>query len=172
MYAHKTKTHMLRYSHTRQQGERRNEEGSVLHSCTEFVNTRVGRTAVHNIPYNGPTIQKETTAAVFHVKSALNAGGGSDIVTGLEGGVSLGPHTLSIPHSRAMTPFAEETYDVMRTYRSPSPKGEGGNGWMVRHHQKADHSGPGERRAEPFLRRLWKKCRLETSSGVNGGTGM
>ncbi len=43
--------------------------------------------AIHNIPYNGPTVQEETTTAVFHVKSPLNAGGGSDIVTSLEGGV-------------------------------------------------------------------------------------
>src|SRR5712692_5256553 len=46
-----------------------------------------GRMAIHNIPYNGPTVQEETTMAVFHVKSPLNAGGGSDIVS-LEGGVS------------------------------------------------------------------------------------
>lgn len=43
---------------------------------------------MHNIPYNGPTVQKETTEAVSHVKSPLNfAGGVSGIVTSLEGGV-------------------------------------------------------------------------------------
>ena len=88
-WAHKMKTHMLRYSHTRQQGERSgSEEGSALYSCTGFVNTKVGKGAVHHIPYNEPTIQKETTAAVFHVRSPLNAGrgfiGGLDIATSLE----------------------------------------------------------------------------------------
>jgi hypothetical protein len=87
--AHKMKMHILvRCSHTRQQGERSgSEEGGVLYSCTEFVNTRVGGEGpLTNIPYNGPAVQKETTAAVSHVKSLLNAGGGSDIVTSLKGG--------------------------------------------------------------------------------------
>jgi hypothetical protein len=44
-----------------------------------------GRRAVHSIPYNGPTVQKETTVAVCHVKSPLNAGGGLDIVISSEG---------------------------------------------------------------------------------------
>jgi hypothetical protein len=41
------KTHMLRCSHTRQQEERRgSKEGGVLHSCTEFVNTKVRRRSI------------------------------------------------------------------------------------------------------------------------------
>lgn len=51
----------------------------------------MGKEAVHNVPYNEPTIQKETTVAVSHVRSPLNAGlgpiGGLDIVTSLEGEV-------------------------------------------------------------------------------------
>jgi hypothetical protein len=70
--------------------------------------------AVHNIPYNGPTVQKATTVAMFHVKSPLNAGGGSDIVTSLEGGV-LGAkrRAAEVPYfkySHAMTPFVKGTY--------------------------------------------------------------
>jgi hypothetical protein len=69
---------------------------------------------VHNIPYNGPMVQKETIVDVFHVKSPLNAGGGgSDIVTSLEGGSRSkakrrgGPHTLSI---LAKASFVKRTY--------------------------------------------------------------
>jgi hypothetical protein len=68
-----------------------------------------GRKAVHNIPYNGPTVQKETTAAVSQVKSPLNAGGGSDIVTSLEGGVPEA-EVLYFKYSLAKASFVKGTY--------------------------------------------------------------
>jgi hypothetical protein len=68
-----------------------------------------GRKAVHNIPYNGPTAQKETTVAVSHFKSPLNAGGGSDIVTNLEGGIPEA-EVLYFKHSLAKASFVKGTY--------------------------------------------------------------
>ena len=42
-------------------------------------NSVVGRKVVQNAPYRGPTTHEETRAAMFHVKSPGNAGGGPDI---------------------------------------------------------------------------------------------
>lgn len=62
-------------------GEGKKSAGRTLF-LAKFVVTRVGRTrtAIDNVPYKGPTIHEETSAAVSHVKSPLNAGGGTDIV--------------------------------------------------------------------------------------------
>jgi hypothetical protein len=84
-WAHRMKTHMLRHSHTRhQQGERSGSEREAYFIPVQNSLIRESGRAVHNVPYNEPTAQKETTWAVIHVRSPLNAGlgGGLDIVTG------------------------------------------------------------------------------------------
>ncbi len=113
-------------------GERNGtEEGGVLYSCTEFIIIvrEWGIRAVHNIPYNGPTIQKETTVAVSHVKSPLNAGGGLDIVTSLEGGVLEAKcRTAEVPYFKYSLRQRELSDEhVIRILWPQNPRREGMN---------------------------------------------
>jgi len=101
---------------------RGNETRRARHTSflTTFVSASVGiqrRTAVHDLPYKGPTIQEETSKAVSHVMSPLNAGGGPDIVPwrGRSKGALC---TCGVPYFKYSLAKSSEEY-VMRKLPQP-----------------------------------------------------